>query len=182
MLFVMIIVLKLDFVKEIFPPRSPMQSRPSLCHSTLSTSTSTPPPGDPTTMARLWMDRENLPVGLFSRWGFDLNSILISAAVINMITFLFICLHSQHVIVTLYISSNLFTFHAQGIYRGRDGKGSIFVWASGNGGRYKVIAVVEIDCVLPSKCAQDNCNCDGYATSIFTITVSSTSESGSIPW
>jgi len=53
----------------------------------------------------------------------------------------------------------------QGIYRGRDGKGSIFVWASGNGGRYK-----------------DNCNCDGYATSIFTITVSSTSESGSIPW
>ena len=25
----------------------------------------------------------------------------------------------------------------QGIYRGRDGKGSIFVWASGNGGRYK---------------------------------------------
>lgn len=53
----------------------------------------------------------------------------------------------------------------QGIYRGRDGKGSIFVWASGNGGRYS-----------------DNCNCDGYATSIFTITVSSTSESGSIPW
>ena len=27
----------------------------------------------------------------------------------------------------------------QGIYRGRDGKGSIFVWASGNGGRYKVM-------------------------------------------
>jgi len=53
----------------------------------------------------------------------------------------------------------------QGIFRGRKGKGSIFVWASGNGGRYK-----------------DNCNCDGYATSIFTITVSSTSESGSIPW
>ena len=52
-----------------------------------------------------------------------------------------------------------------GIKRGRDGKGSIFVWASGNGGRYK-----------------DNCNCDGYATSIYTITVSSTSESGNIPW
>ncbi len=52
-----------------------------------------------------------------------------------------------------------------GITRGRDGKGSIFVWASGNGGRYK-----------------DNCNCDGYATSIYTITVSSTSESGNIPW
>jgi len=53
----------------------------------------------------------------------------------------------------------------QGIYRGRDGKGSIFVWASGNGGRYK-----------------DNCNCDGYATSIYTITVSSTTERGEIPW
>ena len=52
-----------------------------------------------------------------------------------------------------------------GITRGRDGKGSIFVWASGNGGRYK-----------------DNCNCDGYATSIYTITISSTSESGQIPW
>ena len=52
-----------------------------------------------------------------------------------------------------------------GITRGRKGKGSIFVWASGNGGRYK-----------------DNCNCDGYATSIYTITVSSTSESGHIPW
>lgn len=52
-----------------------------------------------------------------------------------------------------------------GITRGRGGRGSIFVWASGNGGRYK-----------------DNCNCDGYATSIYTITVSSTSESGQIPW
>merc|ERR1712165_325148 len=52
-----------------------------------------------------------------------------------------------------------------GITQGRKGKGSIFVWASGNGGHYK-----------------DNCNCDGYATSIYTITVSSTSESGHIPW
>eukprot|EP00096_Caligus_rogercresseyi_P008356 TRINITY_DN2704_c0_g1_i1.p1 TRINITY_DN2704_c0_g1~~TRINITY_DN2704_c0_g1_i1.p1 ORF type:complete len:473 (+),score=121.86 TRINITY_DN2704_c0_g1_i1:1144-2562(+) len=52
-----------------------------------------------------------------------------------------------------------------GVTRGRNGKGSIFVWASGNGGRFK-----------------DNCNCDGYATSIYTITVSSTSESGRIPW
>ena len=34
----------------------------------------------------------------------------------------------------------------------------------------------------PLTTAQDNCNCDGYATSIFTITVSSTSESGAIPW
>jgi len=53
----------------------------------------------------------------------------------------------------------------QGVNQGRGGKGSIFVWASGNGGRYK-----------------DNCNCDGYAASIYTITVSSTTERGEIPW
>jgi len=53
----------------------------------------------------------------------------------------------------------------KGANHGRDGKGSIFVWASGNGGRYK-----------------DNCNCDGYAASIYTITVSSTTERGEIPW
>ena len=39
----------------------------------------------------------------------------------------------------------------------RQKKGSIFIWASGNGGKY-----------------DDNCNCDGYTTSIFTISVSST--------
>jgi len=38
-----------------------------------------------------------------------------------------------------------------GATNGRNGKGNIFVWASGNGGRY-----------------QDNCNCDGYTNSIYT--------------
>ena len=52
-----------------------------------------------------------------------------------------------------------------GISKGRKGKGSIFVWASGNGGH-----------------DHDDCNCDGYSTSIYTITVSSTTKSGSIPW
>ena len=52
-----------------------------------------------------------------------------------------------------------------GIAKGRDGKGSIFVWASGNGGKFL-----------------DNCNCDGYTTSIYTLSVSSTSENGLIPW
>jgi len=42
----------------------------------------------------------------------------------------------------------------EGVRKGRGGKGSIFVWASGNGGKY-----------------QDNCNCDGYATSIYTLSV-----------
>jgi len=53
----------------------------------------------------------------------------------------------------------------QGITQGRGGKGSIFVWASGNGGR-----------------DYDNCNCDGYTNSIWTLSVSSATENGLIPW
>ncbi|GFO36220.1 furin-like prohormone convertase [Plakobranchus ocellatus] len=52
-----------------------------------------------------------------------------------------------------------------GINLGREGKGSIFVWASGNGGS-----------------ARDSCNCDGYTNSIFTLSISSTSEKGMKPW
>merc|ERR1719242_2487926 len=52
----------------------------------------------------------------------------------------------------------------EGVTEGRGGRGSIYVWASGNGGKF-----------------QDNCNCDGYATSIFTVSVSSASENGNIP-
>lgn len=52
-----------------------------------------------------------------------------------------------------------------GIQSGRGGKGSIFVWASGNGGR-----------------DHDNCNCDGYTNSIWTLSVSSATENGLIPW
>ena len=52
-----------------------------------------------------------------------------------------------------------------GAKNGRNGKGSIFVWASGNGGRY-----------------HDSCSCDGYCNSIYTITVSSTTENENIPW
>ncbi|CAF3855729.1 unnamed protein product [Adineta steineri] len=52
-----------------------------------------------------------------------------------------------------------------GILKGRDGKGSIFVWASGNGGR-----------------SGDSCSCDGYITSIYTIAISSTTETGRVPW
>ncbi|KAM4733470.1 furin (paired basic amino acid cleaving enzyme) b isoform 2-T4 [Anableps anableps] len=53
----------------------------------------------------------------------------------------------------------------QGINKGRGGLGSIFVWASGNGGR-----------------EQDSCNCDGYTNSIYTLSISSTTESGNVPW
>lgn len=53
----------------------------------------------------------------------------------------------------------------RGIRDGRQGKGSIYVWASGNGGRH-----------------MDNCNCDGYAASIYTITVGSVNQRGDLPW
>uniref|UniRef100_A0A8C2W0A0 Proprotein convertase subtilisin/kexin type 6 n=2 Tax=Chinchilla lanigera TaxID=34839 RepID=A0A8C2W0A0_CHILA len=52
-----------------------------------------------------------------------------------------------------------------GIKKGRQGLGSIFVWASGNGGR-----------------EGDYCSCDGYTNSIYTISVSSTTENGYKPW
>lgn len=52
-----------------------------------------------------------------------------------------------------------------GIEQGRGGKGNIFVWASGNGGS-----------------AFDSCNCDGYTNSIYTLSISSTSEHGRKPW
>lgn len=48
-----------------------------------------------------------------------------------------------------------------GVTSGRKGKGSIFVWASGNGGRHT-----------------DSCNCDGYTNSIFTLSISSATQGG----
>ncbi|XP_025829565.1 furin-like protease 1 isoform X2 [Agrilus planipennis] len=53
----------------------------------------------------------------------------------------------------------------EGVTKGRNGKGSIFVWASGNGGR-----------------DHDNCNCDGYTNSIYTLSISSATEHGHVPW
>ncbi|XP_033120585.1 furin-like protease 2 [Anneissia japonica] len=52
-----------------------------------------------------------------------------------------------------------------GALKGRGGLGSIFVWASGNGGRM-----------------MDSCNCDGYTNTIYTLSVSSVSEKGDVPW
>lgn len=49
--------------------------------------------------------------------------------------------------------------------QGRGGLGSIFVWASGNGGR-----------------EHDSCNCDGYTNSIYTLSISSTTQFGNVPW
>ncbi|MBN3308952.1 furin-1 [Amia ocellicauda] len=53
----------------------------------------------------------------------------------------------------------------RGVTEGRGGLGSIFVWASGNGGREK-----------------DSCNCDGYTNSIYTLSISSTTQYGNVPW
>ncbi|XP_072051183.1 proprotein convertase subtilisin/kexin type 6-like [Amphiura filiformis] len=53
----------------------------------------------------------------------------------------------------------------EGITQGRHGLGSIYVWASGNGGR-----------------SGDSCSCDGYTNSIYTLSISSTSENGASPW
>uniref|UniRef100_A0A672R446 Neuroendocrine convertase 2 n=2 Tax=Sinocyclocheilus grahami TaxID=75366 RepID=A0A672R446_SINGR len=46
------------------------------------------------------------------------------------------------------------------VQQGRGGKGSIYVWASGDGGSY------------------DDCNCDGYASSMWTISINSAINDG----
>lgn len=48
--------------------------------------------------------------------------------------------------------------------QGRGGLGSIFIWASGNGG-----------------INYDNCNCDGYTNSIYTLSVGSVLAGGQRP-
>ncbi|KAF1510039.1 Proprotein convertase subtilisin/kexin type 4, partial [Eudyptula minor novaehollandiae] len=53
----------------------------------------------------------------------------------------------------------------RGVTKGRGGLGSIFIWASGNGG-----------------INYDNCNCDGYANSIYTLSVGSVLAGGRRPW
>ena len=51
--------------------------------------------------------------------------------------------------------------HTQTRTQGRDGKGNIYVWAAGNGGRYF-----------------DSCAADGYVNSIYTIAVGSADQNG----
>uniref|UniRef100_A0A5K3FT81 P/Homo B domain-containing protein n=2 Tax=Mesocestoides corti TaxID=53468 RepID=A0A5K3FT81_MESCO len=47
-----------------------------------------------------------------------------------------------------------------GVNKGRRGKGSLYVWASGDGG------------------PEDDCNCDGYAASMWTISINSATNDG----
>ncbi|XP_045058709.2 proprotein convertase subtilisin/kexin type 4 isoform X1 [Desmodus rotundus] len=53
----------------------------------------------------------------------------------------------------------------RGVTKGRGGLGTLFIWASGNGGLH-----------------YDNCNCDGYTNSIHTLSVGSTTQRGHVPW
>ncbi|XP_006171829.1 proprotein convertase subtilisin/kexin type 4 [Tupaia chinensis] len=53
----------------------------------------------------------------------------------------------------------------RGVTQGRGGLGTLFVWASGNGGLH-----------------YDNCNCDGYTNSIHTLSVGSVTRQGHVPW
>ncbi|XP_058803749.1 neuroendocrine convertase 1-like isoform X2 [Phymastichus coffea] len=53
----------------------------------------------------------------------------------------------------------------RGAAEGRGGRGSIFVWASGNGGA-----------------KADDCACDGYVGSVYTLAIGSASQAGSFPW
>lgn len=55
--------------------------------------------------------------------------------------------------------------HLNPCSQGRGGLGTLFVWASGNGGLH-----------------YDNCNCDGYTNSIHTLSVGSTTQQGRVPW
>lgn len=54
------------------------------------------------------------------------------------------------------------TMHAivRGVNEGRNGKGNIYVWASGDGGQ------------------DDDCNCDGYAASMWTVSINSAINTG----
>ena len=52
----------------------------------------------------------------------------------------------------------------EGVSLGRGGKGSIFVWAAGNGGLQ-----------------DDSCSCDGYVNSIYTMAINSLSDKGLKP-
>lgn len=51
-------------------------------------------------------------------------------------------------------------FRVRLTFQGRNGKGNIYVWASGDGGE------------------EDDCNCDGYAASMWTISINSAINDG----
>lgn len=63
---------------------------------------------------------------------------------------------------TIFIKYRNATMRAivQGVNEGRRGLGNIYVWASGDGGE------------------EDDCNCDGYAASMWTVSINSAINDG----
>lgn len=68
--------------------------------------------------------------------------------------------HHKDLVNALYCVIAVLTSVAWRVQQGRGGKGSIYVWASGDGGSY------------------DDCNCDGYASSMWTISINSAINDG----
>ncbi|EZA62232.1 Furin, partial [Ooceraea biroi] len=77
----------------------------------------------------------------------------------------YMCLGTRRSVLSRYNGTTGLGEAKAPVISGRNGKGSIFVWASGNGGR-----------------DHDNCNCDGYTNSIWTLSISSATENGLVPW
>ena len=75
------------------------------------------------------------------------------------------CMHQHMMPLWIYESLATCTCCILFTSQGRQGLGSIFVWAAGNGGKYG-----------------DSCNCDGYAVSPYTISVGSAGEKDGMPW
>ena len=74
-------------------------------------------------------------------------------------------IHNKDYRIERYLCHNLNLYVTISSFQGRNGLGSVFVWAAGNGGRN-----------------HDSCNCDGYAVSPYTISVGSVSEKDNKPW
>lgn len=89
-------------------------------------------------MGKLWMDHMSLPRFVFFSWNVEKWNWARCFELILVTSYIY-CLQAAM---------------QYGIDFGRRGFGSIYVVASGNGGRF-----------------QDNCNYDGYANSIYTVTV-----------
>lgn len=64
-----------------------------------------------------------------------------------------------HFVLFLVLSNFLFLLLVV-VFQGRNGLGNIYVWASGDGGE------------------DDDCNCDGYAASMWTVSINSAINDG----
>lgn len=63
-------------------------------------------------------------------------------------------------ILIFFLNNPIQILNDKRVFKGRRGKGNIYVWASGDGGE------------------ADDCNCDGYAASMWTISINSAINDG----